>query len=186
MYTCQECEQQINTANDVCPYCGADQRGSSSGSISGLAGAAEKSGAKRIIITCGILLVILAAVGLFAVPWHMGGSKVESESRARDAIEAIQETLASYESSEATFPSSLESLGDTARIAAQKAQLGHYTLQYTPGKPEADGRVKSYTLIARPGNFGFLNFYADETGILRATVEDRAATVQDPPVKPNL
>ncbi|HSY59326.1 MAG TPA: hypothetical protein VK795_07180 [Terriglobales bacterium] len=186
MYTCQECEQQINTANDVCPYCGADQRGSSSGSVDEFAAPAKKSGAKRIIITCGILLVILAAVGWFAVPWHMGGSKTESEARARDAIAAIQETLAAYQSSEATFPSSLESLGDTARIAAQKAQLGHYTLQYTPGKPDGDGRVKSYTLIARPGNFGFLSFYSDETGVLRATVEDRAATVQDPPARPNL
>lgn len=186
MYTCQECEQQINTANDVCPYCGADQRGSSGGSVGEFAAPAKKSGAKRIIITCGILLVILAAVGWFAVPWHMGGSKAESEARARDAIKTIQETLAAYESSEATFPSSLESLGDTARVAAQKAQLGHYTLQYTPGKPDADGRVKSYTLIARPGNFGFLSFYSDETGILRATVEDRAATVQDPPAEPNL
>jgi hypothetical protein len=185
MYTCQECEQQINTANEVCPYCGADQTVSSGASSREFAAPVKKSGTKRIVITCGILLATLGAVGWFAVPWHMGGSKTESETRARDAISSIQGTLAAYESSEGSFPSSLESLGDSARIAAQKAQLGHYTLQYTPGKPDADGRVKSYTLIARPGNFGFLNFYADESEVLRATVEDRAATVQDPPVRQN-
>jgi hypothetical protein len=146
----------------------------------------RKSGAKRIIIACGILLATLGAVGWFAVPWHMSGSKAESEARARDALATIQETLAAYKSSEGSFPSSLETLGDAARGAAQKAQLGHYTLQYTPGKPDFDGRVKSYTLVARPGNFGYLNLYSDESGVLRATVEDRAATVQDPPIQPNL
>jgi hypothetical protein len=41
-------------------------------------------------------------------------------------------------------------------------------------------------LTARAGNFGYLNFYTDESGVLRFTVENRAATVQDPPVKGNL
>ncbi len=186
MYTCRECEQQINTASEVCPYCGADLT-ASPGEFSGeFAPPPKKSSAKRIVIACGILLVTLAAVSWFAVPWHMSGSKTEAEARARSALATIQAALGGYESSESAFPSSLEALGDTARIAAQNAQLGHYTLQYTPGKPDADGRVKSYTLIARPGNFGYLNFYTDETGVLRATVEDRAATVQDPAVKPNL
>ena len=128
----------------------------------------------------------LGAVGWFAVPWHMSGSKSESEAHARDAIATIQAALASYESAEAAFPSSLEALGDTARVAAQKAQLGHYTLQYAPGKPDADGRVTSYTLIARPGNFGFRSYYTDESGVLRATAEDRPATVQDAPIQPHL
>jgi len=130
--------------------------------------------------------VTLGAVGWFAVPWHMSGSKSESEAHARDAIATIQAALASYESAEAAFPSSLEALGDTARVAAQKAQLGHYTLQYAPGKPDADGRVTSYTLIARPGNFGFRSYYTDESGVLRATAEDRPATVQDAPIQPHL
>jgi hypothetical protein len=116
----------------------------------------------------------------------MSGSKSESEARARDAIATIQTALAAYESAEAAFPSSLEALGDTARIAAQKAQLGHYTLQYTPGKPDAEARVTSYTLVARPGNFGFRSYYTDESGVLRATAEDRPATVQDAPIQPDL
>jgi hypothetical protein len=185
MYTCRECEQQINTGSEVCPYCGADLTAPAAGGFGEAVQPAKKSSSKGIVVACGILLVTIAAVGWFAVPWHMSGSKTDSETRARDTLAAIQDALNHYESSEAAFPSSLEALGDTARGAAQKAQLGHYSLQYTPGKPDAEGRVKSYTLVARPGNFGYLNFYTDESGVLRATIEDRAATVQDPPVRPN-
>jgi hypothetical protein len=98
----------------------------------------------------------------------------------------MQSRRFNYQAAEAAYPSSLETLGDTARIAAQKAQLGHYNLQYTPGKPDPEGRVTSYTLTARPGNFGFRSYYTDESGVLRATAEDRAATVQDAPIQPNL
>ena len=183
MYTCRECDAAINSGSEVCPYCGADLT-SPAADIFGEP--AKKPTAKRILIACCVLLVTVGAVGWFAVPWHMSGSKSESEARARDAIATIQAALASYESAEAAFPSSLETLGDTARVAAQKAQLGHYTLQYTPGKPDADGRVTSYTLVARPGNFGFRSYYTDESGVLRATAEDRPATVQDAPIQPNL
>ena len=171
----------INSGSEVCPYCGADLVSPAADVFGEAAPVAKKPGARRILIACGVLLATLAAVGWFAVPWHMSGSKTESESRARDAMAAIQNALATYESTEGAFPSSLEDLGDTARTAAQKAQTGHYTLQYTPGKPDAAGRVTTYTLVARPGNFGFRSYYTDETGVVRATTEDRAATVQDAP-----
>jgi hypothetical protein len=69
------------------------------------------------------------------------------------------------------------------RKAAQVAESSRYTLQYTPGRPDAESRIASYSLTARPGNFGYLSYYTDETGVMRATREDRAATVQDPVVK---
>jgi hypothetical protein len=186
MYTCRECDAAINSSSEVCPYCGADLTSPAADVFGEPAPVAKKPTAKRILIACGVLLVTLGAVGWFAVPWHMSGSKSESEARAREAIATVQGALATYESAEAAYPSSLEALGDTARIAAQKAQLGRYNLQYTPGKPDPEGRVTSYTLIARPGNFGFRSYYTDESGVLRATPEDRAATVQDTPIQPNL
>ena len=181
MYTCRECEAAINSGSEVCPYCGADLVSPAEDVFGEPAPVAKKPGARRILIACGVLLATLGAVGWFAVPWHMSGSKTDSESRARDALATIQDALATYNSAEGVFPSSLEDLGDTARAAAQKAQVGHYTLQYTPGRPDATGRVTTYTLVARPGNFGFRSYYTDETGVLRATTEDRAATVQDAP-----
>jgi hypothetical protein len=183
MYTCRECEQTINQATEVCPYCGADLTAPAGGES---APPGKKSSAKRITLILAIVLTILWAVAWFAVPWRISGSKPEAQEHARDGLAAVQEALTAYQASEGSFPPSLEALGDRVRAAAQKAQSGHYTLQYTPGKPDGDGRVKSYTLIARSGNFGYLNFYTDESGVFRATTENRAATIQDPPLKGNI
>jgi hypothetical protein len=116
----------------------------------------------------------------------MAGSKPASESRAREALAALQEELAAWEASEGSYPRALEALGDRARQAEQAAQSVHYALQYTSGNPDVDGRIKSYTLVARAENFRLLNFYTDQTRVFRATREDRPATAQDPPLKPNL
>jgi type II secretory pathway pseudopilin PulG/RNA polymerase subunit RPABC4/transcription elongation factor Spt4 len=179
MYSCPECERSINQASDVCPYCGADQKALADAE-SLLAGKpVKKKSAKRIIL----VLAILWVTAWFAVPWKMSGSKVEAESRARDAMISAQQAINAYQTSEGGDPASLDSLGETVRKAAQAAQSSRYTLQYTPGRPDAAGRVESYTLTARPGNFGYLSYYTDETGVFRATREDRAATVQDPAIK---
>lgn len=182
MYTCPECEREINQASELCPYCGADL---TVPAASASAEPAKKPKLLKIVFLWGIVLAILWGIVWFAVPWRMAGSKPGAESRARDALFAVQDALSAYQSSEGTFPGTLEALGDAARQAAQLAQSVRYNLQYTPGKPEADGRVKSYTLLARPGNFGFLNFYTDETRVIRATSDDRPAVPQDPPLTPN-
>ena len=92
------------------------------------------------------------------------------------------EAINTYQQSEGSAPPSLETLSDAVRKASQSAQLAHYTLQYAPGKPDPAGRVTAYALTARAGNFGYRSFYTDESATLRATTEDRAATVQDPPL----
>jgi len=177
MFTCPECEREINQASELCPYCGADL----TASVDGASGeAAKKPKLTKAVFLWAMVLAMLWGIAWFAVPWRMAGSRPAAESRARDAIASVQETLAAYQSSENTFPATLEAIGDSARNAAQLAQSVQYALQYTPGEPEADGRVKSYTLLARAGNFGYLNFYTDETRVLRATRDDRPATAQDP------
>jgi type II secretory pathway pseudopilin PulG len=184
MYSCPECEQSINQASEVCPYCGADQKALAENELllAGKSPAPKKSSYMRVVLVCGILLAILWAIAFFAVPWKLSGSKSDAEARARESIAAIQQAISSYQQSEGSVPPSLETLGDSVRKAAQSAQLTHYTLQYTPGKPDPAGRIAAYTLTARAGNFSFLSFYTDESGALRATREDRAATVQDPPI----
>src|SRR5580693_6230895 len=177
MYSCPECEQLINQASEICPYCGADQKALADTELllAGKNPKPTKANYKRVAVVCGILLATLWAIAWFAVPWKLSGSKTEAETRAR-------ESMAAFQQSEGSAPPSLETLGDTVRKAAQSAQLAHYTLQYTPGKPDPAGRVTAYTLTARAGNFGYRSFYTDESATLRATTEDRAATVQDPPL----
>jgi type II secretory pathway pseudopilin PulG len=186
MYSCPECEQPINQASEVCPYCGADQKALADTELllAGKITKPAKPNYKRIVVACGILLAILWAIAWFAVPWKLSGSKIEAETRAREALATIQQAITIYQQSEGSAPPSLETLSDTVRKAAQSAQLAHYSLQYTPGKPDAAGRVTAYTLTARAGNFGYRSFYTDESATVRATTEDRAATVQDPPVAP--
>jgi type II secretory pathway pseudopilin PulG len=184
MYSCPECEQPINQASDVCPYCGADQKALAENELllAGKSPKPAKTNYKRVVLVCGILLAILWAIAWFAVPWNLSGSKSEAEARAREALTTIQQAINAYQQTEGSVPPSLETLGDAVRKAAQSAQLAHYTLQYTPGKPDPAGRITAYTLTARAGNFGYRSFYTDESGTLRATTEDRAATVQDPPL----
>jgi type II secretory pathway pseudopilin PulG len=181
MFTCIECEREINQASEICPYCGADLTAPPLASID--QALPKKAKPARVILLWAIALGIVAGIGWLAVPWRMAGSKTAAESRARQAVASVQQALASYYASEGTYPNSIEALGDVARQAAQSAQSVHYQLQYVPGQPAADGRVKSYTLQARSGNFGYTNFYTDETAILRATTDDRAASAQDPPAR---
>jgi hypothetical protein len=62
---------------------------------------------------------------------------------------------------------------------------GGYKFVYTPGSRDAEGRILSYTVAARPatpGVTGDRNFFTDEKGVIRFTREDRPAAASDPPI----
>jgi hypothetical protein len=184
MFTCPECEQAINQASPACPYCGADVTNAPDGSeFANLGVQNKKITPARITILLGIFLAILGATAWLALPWKISGTQPDAEAHGLETLGIIQQALTTYQGSEDGFPWSLEGLGDRVRFEAEKAQAAHYTVQYVPGKPDAEGRVKSYTLTARAGNFGYINFYTDESGITRGTRENRVASVQDPPIK---
>jgi hypothetical protein len=187
MFTCPECEQAINQASAACPYCGADVTNAPDGSEFANVGVQNKKiTPARMAILLGIFLAILAATAWLALPWKISGTQPDAEAHGLEALGIIEQALTTYQGSEGGFPSSLEGLGDRVRFEAVEAQSAHYTMQYIPGKPDAEGRVKSYMLTARAGNFGYMNFYTDESGIIRGTRENRAAGVQDLPIKQNL
>jgi type IV pilus assembly protein PilA len=63
-------------------------------------------------------------------------------------------------------------------------QKSGYNFIYTPGPRDAEGRILSYTVIAQPatpGVSGQRSFFTDQTGVVRATGENRPAAVSDPP-----
>ena len=144
-----------------------------------------KSPVKKIVILWGVVLLSIVAIGWFAFPWRLAGSRPEAEAHATSAVTKIQAALARYNATERTFPSSLEALAAAGRDASQEAESGRYNVQYTAGSPDSDGRIRSYTLIARAANYGYLNLFSDETGVIRGTRENRTATGQDPPIKSN-
>jgi len=177
VFTCRECEQPVNQATEICPYCGAD-----------LTGPAEpdqpekKSPLWKKIVIWGVLVAGLWAIFWLAMPQRFAKPDVAAESGAIDALRQVRGALVSYSSATGGFPGSLEALGDDVRGPAQRAMGLGYVLQYTPSPPGADGRVHGFALVARPGNFGFRNFFTDESGVIRATREDRPATAADPPI----
>ncbi len=119
----------------------------------------------------------------FIVPERQGNPTIQAEDRALAALTEVHTALGDYAAVQnGVYPRDFASLDQRVRAAAQLAQSSNYQLQYTPGPVEADGSIRSYTLQANAGNFGFRNFCSDETGIVHATRENRPATTQDPPI----
>ena len=58
-----------------------------------------------------------------------------------------------------------------------------YSFDMIAAPADASGRVAQYTVLARPltfGQTGRRSLFADASGVIRATAEDRAPTPQDP------
>jgi hypothetical protein len=74
------------------------------------------------------------------------------------------------------------SLIDPVLASGQRAA---YTFTYTPGPLNSVGEITTYTLTAVPSDAGCTDwnrYFTDETGLIRATQENRPATAQDPPI----
>jgi len=178
MYVCPHCEVEINTSTEICPHCGAD-----------LSLDVEPSPPKplRTILTRWAIILGIVAVALwgflwFVMPPQSSDPARQAEFQAVTTLNNVRAALVSYSAAQSggSFPNSLEPLGDPVRAAAQLAQSEGYQIQYTPAPPGPDGAIRGYALLARPGNFGFRNFYTDESGAIHATRANRPATAQDP------
>ena len=183
MYTCRDCEMEINQATEVCPHCGADL----TQPILEPGAPAPKPTLRKILLRWGILLgVLLSAIWSFLwfiVPERQGNPTAQAETRAAEALREVRTALVNYASAKnGAYPRELESLGEPVRTPAQLAQSVNYQIQYTPGPPEADGVIRTFALQARAGNYGFRSFYTDDSGVMRATRENRAAAALDPPL----
>ncbi len=180
MYTCRECEREINQATEICPYCGTDL---TAPHVAETPAPAKKPRLAVVLLRWGVLLAALLAFVWYILPERKGRDEARAEARAVEALGEVRVALAAYAGAQrGSYPTSLEALADRVRFPAQKALSEGYQLQYTPGPAGSDGRVHNYVLLARPGNYGYRNFHTDETGVLRATRENRPATAQDPPI----
>ncbi len=179
MYSCRECERPINQATELCPYCGADLTETAA---QGKAETAKESSTWKRILWLSIPLAAMWAFLWYVVPEKGSSQAADAESKAMAALREVNASLAAYAEAQGQFPASLEQLGDKVRSAAQRAQTEGYRLGYFPGPAGGDGRLQTYALVARPGNYGFRNFYMDQSGIMRSTREDRQATAEDPPI----
>jgi len=84
---------------------------------------------------------------------------------------------------EGTKPSATAAgLLDNSLTGGTKA---NHVFTYGAAKPDASGKINTYTLSVRPVKWhkGLWNFFDDESGIIRGTNENRAASVSDPPLQ---
>ncbi len=164
---------------EVCPFCGADLAAPNPEETGA---PKKKSKLVKSIVIWGILIASVWAIVWFVLPPRPESSKGEAEKSALAALADVRTALVSYANATGAYPQSMEALGSTSRSAIQTAQGAGYEIQYIPTATDS-GRIKSFVLLARPGNFGYRNFYADESGVIRATNENRPASPQDPELR---
>ncbi len=183
MYTCRECEKPVNQATDLCPYCGADL------SLPQEAQATPPSSIAKRILVWGVLIASMWAFLWFILPERSTGVALRAESSALAAVNTVKRALQAHLDTSGSYPASLDGLAAASfaqiRGAAQAAQAEGYRLDYAPGPAGAGGNIQTFSLVARPGHYGFRNFFLNETGVIRWTTEDRPATAQDPPLSEN-
>ncbi len=186
MYTCRECEQPINQASEVCPYCGADLTAAEELVPSKLAPSARRKQLVKRWLLWGTLVAGMWAFLWWVLPERAGKAEAAAETQAMEALRQTAEALHEYRDTSGRYPGSLDALSqeglERARAAAQNAQSQSYRIEYSPGPAEADGMVRTFTLLALPGHFGYRNFFLNESGVMRWTDENRPATAQDAPI----
>jgi len=184
MYTCRACERPINQATEVCPYCGTD--------LTEEALATEEEPRKKrnlvsVLLRWGVLLLAMWGFLWFVLP-ERGDPSARAEAEALELLNEARRGLAAYADAQGgSYPPSLEALpAESARAvreAAQRALADGYRMEYAAGPPGNDGRITTYFLRLRAGHYGYRSFFVDQSGVIRATRENRAATADDSPVQ---
>jgi hypothetical protein len=162
----------------------------------------EREEGDRRRLMWGFAGVILAglALGLAAT------EKVAHERRDAYAQSSAIGALRTINSAEITYASTynhgfsptLAALGPTAEgVPPSESASGlvdevlatgrrsRYTIIYTPGQPDERGFISTYAVCARTmpsKRLPRVNFFTDESGVIRSTNEDRCATAKDPAI----
>jgi len=123
MFTCRECENEINQATELCPHCGADLTGPAPGSEPGKG----KPALGKILLRWGVLLgVLLAAIWSFlwfVVPERQGNPTTQAEARAAASLRDVRGALLDFASAQGgAYPQQFEALGERVRLAARVAR----------------------------------------------------------------
>ncbi len=117
-------------------------------------------------------------------------AQMSSEARVVQLVKQMALCAAAYEAEhpELGFPASQGLMGPEGQkcvdASLARGETSGYSVTYMPGEPDAAGRIQTYAVDARPIRYApptRAGFFADESGVVRVTREDRAATAADPP-----
>ena len=176
MFTCPHCERPINPASEVCPYCRAVLAGPRGGRRS-----VPRSALVAMLVGAAMVVAGVWAVVWFVLPRPSLPPETQAERQAEQALRRVAAELAAFERLEGGYPETIEQVREQVRGALEQASRQGYRIVYRPGRVEQDGNIHSFVLLARPAYYGYRKFYLDQSGVLRATREDRPAGPNDPP-----
>lgn len=149
----------------------------------------------------GLLASVLGMLSFYRSYPPCGEKPATNAASTVGALRTINTACVTYASSYPTqgFPRSLRQLGPPANgeeVGPEHADLidsvlasgrkSGYVFTYTPTLGAGKGVAVAYALSARPMEYGETavhSFFTDQTGVIRWTALDRAATAQDPPLQ---
>ena len=185
MRSCWSCLVMIEKSAKVCPFCNADQaRPVAHVAVEprDLTQGVRNPALKRAVIAVVLASSILAAVCVYV--FIGGGPSATSlaEDAAIKSLVDVRADLSTYALSSGNgYPQTLESLGGDIGKSIETAKAAGYEISYDPNL-SADRMVRTYKLVARAGKSSLRNFYIDESGVIRATTQNRSANHDDPPI----
>jgi len=147
---------------------------------------------RRILLTRLMVVVLAVVIAAVLIPFLFTSKRFPDEATAIGAVRTINVAQESYESDHpsAGYAKTLADLGTAPGAQLIDAVLARgeksgYIFTLAPGPVDAQGRVTSYVVTARPKKYGkstTRSFFSDQTGVIRSTTENRIPTAQDPPL----
>jgi hypothetical protein len=155
----------------------------------------KEAGDKRILVNrvfaVSACLGILCLAAIY-IPCMVSSKVAANEASSVSAMRTIRTAQSSYAERypRKGFAAALWELGPPpgADLIDQQLASGTrfgYSFNMIAAPADATGRVAQYTVLARPltfGQTGRRSLFADTSGVIRSTVEDRAPTPQDRPL----
>jgi hypothetical protein len=184
--SCWSCLVVLEPGAKLCPLCGADQ----SRPVAIVNPDTPPPVTTKSLLrhwSSVIVTIFLFAGSVTGIVWHYFGAlhlspADQAAEVAAKSLRDVRVELSAYSLfAKDEYPSTLDSLGALASQSEQNALSAGYKLSYNPQPSSAGGTFRGFVLLARPENTMYLNLYVDESGVVRATVENRPATSQDPP-----
>jgi type IV pilus assembly protein PilA len=135
-------------------------------------------------------LIVFLSFGSYSATLQRSG-QAANQASAVNSIRDINTCAAAYRlrHPEQGYPPRLATLGPAGeqcidgRLAT--GRKSGYRFTYSPGAAGEKVHIETYTLTARPakhGATGMQSYYSDQTQLIRTTLEDRPATITDPPL----
>jgi hypothetical protein len=154
----------------------------------------RKSGkAGKGLATIGVLFGCISLFASFVyIQSHVGFSIRQPRPAEEDAISDVRQIITSQISysmtiGQGSYAPSLKELQDEGLIndTLGSGTTNWYRFLITAGPTDEQGKITTFSIVASPveyGVTGWANFYSDESGVIRYTVEDRPAQFKDPPL----